>query len=428
VHKIDFRVLPLPGTVLMHEGQRYVAVGSDLHTRRDGQIIPIICWQSHCAECGRPFECWSGLRSGTLNRRCPQHHAPGSLKARLCRDGAARTKEYCQHHGIPFEARGKLIVATREEELPRLAALESRAAENGITVERLDGAGIRALEPQIEGLAALHVPTSAIVSYSAVLLTLADELRRMGVEMQMSTQPEAIRESASLVEVETAGGTIRARRLVACAGLQSDRVAQMAGLRLRHRIVPFRGEYYRLRPEKSGVACAMIYPVPDPALPFLGVHLTPSIDGNMTVGPNAVLGLAREGYRKGSVNWHDLVDMAMFPGLWISLGRNVRSGITELGNTLFKRRYLAACQRYCPSLEINDLLPMEPGIRAQAVMQDGTMLHDFLFLDTPRMLHVCNAPSPAATSALPIGDVIADRILGADMRSRVARRPSSRRP
>jgi L-2-hydroxyglutarate oxidase len=156
----------------------------------------------------------------------------------------------------------------------------------------------------------------------------------------------------------------------------------------------------------------MIYPVPDPALPFLGVHLTPSIDGSMTAGPNAVLGLAREGYRKGSVNWHDLVDMAMFPGLWISLGRNVRSGMTELANALFKRRYLAACQRYCPSLEISDLLPMEAGIRAQAVMQDGTMLHDFLFIDTPRMLHVCNAPSPAATSAFPIGDMIADRVLG----------------
>ena len=356
----------------------------------------------------------TGRNSGVIHSGI--YYAPGSLKARLCRDGAAQTKEYCQHHGIPFQARGKLIVATREEELPRLAALESRAAENGIMVERLDGAGICALEPKIVGLAALHVPTSAIVSYRVVLMTVADGLSRMGAELRMSTRPLAIREGTSVVEVETAGGTIRARRLVACAGLQSDRVAQMAGLRLRHRIVPFRGEYYRLRPEKSGIADAMIYPVPDPSLPFLGVHLTPSIDGNMTVGPNAVLGLAREGYRKGTVNLHDLVSMGMFPGLWMSIGRNMRAGISELGNALFKRRYLAACQRYCPSLEISDLLPMEAGIRAQAVMQDGTMLHDFLFLDTPRMLHVCNAPSPAATSAFPIGDMIADRILGVGMR------------
>lgn len=356
----------------------------------------------------------TGRNSGVIHSGI--YYAPGSLKARLCRDGAARTKEYCQHHGIPFQARGKLIVATREEELPTLAALELRAAENGIMVERLDGAGICALEPKIVGLAALHVPTSAIVSYRVVLMTVADELSRMGAELRMSTRPLAIREGTSVVEVETAGGTIRARRLVACAGLQSDRVAQMAGLRLRHRIVPFRGEYYRLRPEKSGIADAMIYPVPDPALPFLGVHLTPSIDGNMTVGPNAVLGLAREGYRKGSVNLHDLVNMAMFPGFWMSIGRNIRAGISELGNALSKRRYLAACQRYCPSLEISDLFPMEAGIRAQAVMQDGTMLHDFLFLDTPRMLHVCNAPSPAATSAFPIGDMIADRILGVGLR------------
>jgi L-2-hydroxyglutarate oxidase len=353
----------------------------------------------------------TGRNSGVIHSGI--YYAPGSLKARLCKEGAERTKAFCRHHGIPFDERGKLIVATDDAELPRLAALQARAAENGIAVERLDAAGIRAREPNIAGLAALHVFSSAIVDYGAILVALADELRGMGADIRMQTSPRAIRETATLVEVETAGATIRARRLIACAGLQSDRVARMAGLRLRHRIVPFRGEYFRLRPERSDVAHAMIYPVPDPALPFLGVHLTPMIGGHMTVGPNAVLGLAREGYPKGSVNWRDVADMAAFPGLWISLARNLRPGLTELGNTLFKRRYLAACQRYCPSLSMDDLLPMEPGIRAQAVMADGTMVHDFLFLDSPRMVHVCNAPSPAATSALPIGDMIADRILGA---------------
>ena len=199
---------------------------------------------------------------------------------------------------------------------------------------------------------------------------------------------------------------------MACAGLQSDRVARMAGLRIAHRIVPFRGEYWRLAPRRQGIVHAMIYPVPDPAMPFLGVHLTPMIDGSVTVGPNAVLGLSREGYRKGSVSLRDVADMAAFPGFWLALLRNVRHGLAELRNSLSKRVYLELCRRYCPSLSLGDLLPMEAGIRAQAVMRDGSLQHDFLFGQTDRMLHVLNAPSPAATSALPIGDMVADRLLG----------------
>lgn len=352
----------------------------------------------------------TGHNSGVIHSGI--YYAPGSLKARLCREGAARTKEFCAEHGIPYEDRGKLIVATREEEIPRLDALFARAGENGITAALVSQAEIAEREPSIAGLKGIFVPEAAIVDYKAVLRALAAEIESQGAEIRYGAQPAAIRERADVVELDLPSGALQARKLVACAGLQSDRVARMAGLAIRHRIVPFRGEYWRLRPEKSRVAHAMIYPVPEPGLPFLGVHLTPMIDGSMTVGPNAMLGLAREGYPKLSMNLRDMVDMATFPGFWGALAKNIRPGLDEIGNSLFKRRYLAACRRYCPSLELADMLPMEPGIRAQAVGADGTMLHDFLFLDTDRMLHVCNAPSPAATSALPIGDMIANRLLG----------------
>jgi L-2-hydroxyglutarate oxidase len=351
----------------------------------------------------------TGRNSGVIHSGI--YYEPGSLKAKLCREGAARTKEFCREHGIPFENRGKLIVATRPQELPRLDALEQRAGENGITVERLGSDAIREREPNVAGLSALFVPAAAIVSYARILDVLAATLRQRGAELRLSAPVRAIRETGEEVQVRTSAETVRAKRLVACAGLQSDRLAELAGLRINHRIVPFRGEYYRLSPRLNGVVQAMIYPVPEPGLPFLGTHLTPMIDGTVTVGPNAVLGLSREGYPKGSLSVRDMAATAAFPGFWLSIARNIRPGISELGNTLFKSRYLAECRRYCPSLELGDLHPMEPGIRAQAVLPNGNMLHDFLFLDTARMLHVCNAPSPAATSALPIGDMIADRLL-----------------
>lgn len=380
-----------------------LATARALLARRPGASLVVIEKE------GAPGRHQTGRNSGVIHSGV--YYAPGSLKARLCREGSARTVAFCEAHGIPFERRGKLIVATRAEELPRLAELERRAAENGVATERLDATAIRAREPAVTGLAALCVPATAIVSYRAILDALADELRAGGAELRLASAPEAIREGADAVEIATAGGTIRTRRLVACAGLQSDRVARMAGLPVAHRIVPFRGEYFRLAPRLAGVVRAMIYPVPDPALPFLGIHLTPMIDGSVTAGPNAVLGLAREGYRKGSVSIRDLVDMAAFPGFWRCIAGNLRPGLAELGDSIFRRRYLAACRRYCPELTLADLLPMEAGIRAQAVLADGTLAHDFLFVDTKRSLHVCNAPSPAATSALPIGDMIAERLL-----------------
>ncbi|MBE3638223.1 L-2-hydroxyglutarate oxidase [Mangrovicoccus algicola] len=351
----------------------------------------------------------TGRNSGVIHSGI--YYAPGSLKARLCREGAARTKAFCAEHGIPVEPRGKLIVATRQDELPRLEALFARARENGIEAEMIGPDGIAEREPQITGLGAIRVPAAAIVSYCAVLEALAAELRGQGGEIRFATAPQAIRETGGHVEIDTEAGVLKARRLVACAGLQSDRVARMAGLAIRHRIVPFRGEYYRLGPRCAGIVRAMIYPVPEPGLPFLGVHLTPMIDGSVTVGPNAMLGLAREGYPKWSLDLRDMAESFGFGGFWKSIARNIRPGLAEIGNSVFRRRYLEACRRYCPSLELADLTPMACGIRAQAVMADGSMQQDFLFGETARMLHVLNAPSPAATSALPIGDMIAARLL-----------------
>lgn len=352
----------------------------------------------------------TGHNSGVIHSGI--YYQPGSLKARLCREGAARTKEFCQQHAIPYDERGKLIVATREDEVPRLDALFARAGENGIKAELVAGPEIAEREPAIAGRKAIWVPEAAIVDYKRVLAALAGEITAQGAEIRYGAAPVGIVEQGTWVEVALAGETVQARRLVACAGLQSDRVARLAGLAIQHRIVPFRGEYWRLRPERSDVAKAMIYPVPEPGLPFLGVHLTPLIDGSMTLGPNAMLGFAREGYPKFSLSLRDTAEMLGFPGFWRVIAQNLRPGLTEIGNSLFKRRYLEECRRYCPSLELDDLLPMAPGIRAQAVAAKGELVQDFLFLDTARMLHVCNAPSPAATSALPIGDLIAGRVIG----------------
>ncbi|MBF0677766.1 MAG: L-2-hydroxyglutarate oxidase [Devosia sp.] len=351
----------------------------------------------------------TGRNSGVIHSGI--YYAPGSLKARLCRAGMARTKEYCQAKGIAFEDRGKLIVATSPLEVERLRALEGRAQVHGIAVEALTGAEISRREPAIEGLAGLHVPSSAIVNYGAVLAAMAEDVRALGGEIAMGTAPVAIRERMATVELDLGDLSMTTSALISCAGLQSDRVARMAGMDADFAIVPFRGEYYRLPPHRKGLVHAMIYPVPDPDLPFLGIHLTPMIDGSISLGPNAVLGLAREGYAKGAVSLRDMADELRFPGLWRLIRKNLKSGLDEMGNSLLASRYLAACRKYCPQLEIADLMPMRAGIRAQAVRRDGAMVQDFLVLETARMLHVCNAPSPAATSSLPIADYIAERLL-----------------
>ncbi|MDX1147331.1 L-2-hydroxyglutarate oxidase [Sinorhizobium medicae] len=351
----------------------------------------------------------TGHNSGVIHAGI--YYAPGSLKATLCREGAEATKAFCTENGIPFETCGKLLVATNDAEIEGMESLEDRARRNGIEYSRLSMSQLRSDEPNIAGLGALLVHATGIVDYSAVCRAMAARIEARGGEIRRGAEVSAIVEEAGSVRVASASGRFDARKLIACAGLQSDRIALMAGLTIHHRIVPFRGEYYVLPSSKAALTRRLIYPIPDPGLPFLGIHLTRTIEGGMTVGPNAVLGFAREGYPKGSFALADVADMAAFPGFWKMAARNWRSVIREFANSASRYRYLQECRKYCPSLTIADLSRAQSGIRAQAVTADGSLVHDFLFEETERMLHVCNAPSPAATSAIPIGRMIVDRLL-----------------
>ena len=350
----------------------------------------------------------TGHNSGVIHSGI--YYAPGSLKAELCKRGERATKAFCAEHEIPVETCGKTLVATSPLEVQRMEALAGRAGENGIDVERLDAAELRRREPNVAGLAALFVPATAIVDYRRVCAAMARVIEAAGGEIVLGARVTAIRETTARVDVTASGRRLSAHRLVACAGLQSDRLARLAGLPVTHQIIPFRGEYYRLPDAKRDVVRSLIYPIPDPELPFLGVHLTRTIDGGVTVGPNAVLGFAREGYPKLSLSPRDVAQYLFFPGLWKVLLRHRASARAELAGSLRKSVYLRECRKYCPSLEERDLLPHAAGIRAQAVTRDGTLVHDFLFVESARMLHVCNAPSPAATSAIPIGEMIAARL------------------
>lgn len=350
----------------------------------------------------------TGHNSGVIHAGI--YYPPGSLKAELCRKGAEATKAFCSENGIRFEVCGKLLVATSDLEIQRMNALYERSKQNTIEVHRISEGELREREPHIRGRGALFVPSTGIVSYAEVCQAMGRRIKALGGDIRLSTRIMGIRETIDVVDITSDGQTWQAKKLVACAGLQSDRLAVLAGLSIEHRIVPFRGEYFRLPADKNDIVRHLIYPVPDPDLPFLGVHLTRMIDGSVTVGPNAVIGFAREGYPRLSVNLADMADYALFPGFWKTVFANRKSAVTELRNSLWKPGYLAECKKYCPSLTLSDLLPYEAGIRAQAVRKDGTLIHDFLFAETGRMLHVCNAPSPAATSAIPIAEMIVGRL------------------
>ncbi len=352
----------------------------------------------------------TGHNSGVIHAGI--YYAPGSLKARLCREGAAAIKQFCRDNAIPFEQCGKLVVATSELEHNRLKDLAERAQVNHIEIDWLDRDALREREPNVEGVAAIFVHATGIVDYKAVCRAMGAQLAARGVEIELNTQVTSIRETSEAVDIFAGERRWQARQLIACAGLQSDRLARMSGLKIEHQIIPFRGEYFRLPASKSQLVKHLIYPVPDPALPFLGIHVTKMIDGSLTVGPNAVLGLAREGYPKSAVSLRDMTEYLGFPGLWRLLWNNAGSAMSELRDSIWRKGYLDACRKYCPSLTLDDLQPMEAGIRAQAVMRDGRLEHDFLFLKTDRMLHVCNAPSPAATSSIPIGREIVESCFG----------------
>jgi (S)-2-hydroxyglutarate dehydrogenase len=352
----------------------------------------------------------SGHNSGVLHAGL--YYMPGSLKARLAVDGIRQMKTFCQLYSVPHEICGKLVVATTEQELPRLEELMRRGIANGLSgLRMLPPAEAREREPHVRCMAAVLVREEGIADYIAVCDTLVDRIVESGGVVRTGTTVEAIASHADGWTIETRRGEVRGSYLINCAGLQCDRVARMAGETLDLRIVPFRGEYFKLRPEPRSLVNHLIYPVPDPAFPFLGVHFTRMIGGDVEAGPNAVLALAREGYHALTVNVRDAADALLFPGLWRFLRRYPTMIGYELRRSLSRRLFCASLQRLIPELQLDDLVPGSAGVRAQALASDGTLVQDFVIHQTSRSLHLLNAPSPGATAALAIADVLVSRLL-----------------
>ena len=352
----------------------------------------------------------TGRNSGVIHSGI--YYAPGSAKARFCVAGARAMIEYCEEQKIPYARPGKLIVATSETELGRLEELERRAGANGVAgVTRLDPNGIRDQEPQVTGVAALHVPSTAIVDFRLVANALASDLGRAGAEIRLRSKVLALSTTPAHVAVTTSSETIECGQVIACAGVGSDAIARDIGGSDAMRIVPFRGDYYRLAPERRGLVRGLIYPVPDPRFPFLGVHFTPRIDGDVWLGPNAVLAPGTEAYRRTDFDLAETLGFIGYPGFRKMALRYWKFGAAEILRDYSKRLFLATLRDYVPALRSSDLLPGPSGIRAQAIGSDGKLIDDFWFETLPRVLVVRNAPSPAATASLVLAREIVDRAL-----------------
>lgn len=350
----------------------------------------------------------TGRNSGVIHAGV--YYTPGSLKAKFCKEGNLATKKFCREHGITYNECGKLLVATDQKELERMKSLVTRCAANEIPIEVLNDAELKQREPNISGLGAILVPSTGIVSYTEITKKMAELVLQGGGEVRYNSIVAAIDEQPDKVVVITDDGSFDCHHLVACAGVMADRIVAMLGIQPQFKIIPFRGDYFLLSAKHNRIVNHLIYPIPDPDLPFLGVHLTRMIDGTVTVGPNAVLAFKREGYGKFDFSLRDSVEMLTYPGLLKVLYQNFAVSLTELKNSLYKKGYLDLVRKYCPSLTVSDLHNYPAGIRAQAVTHDGDLVGDFLFVTTGRVLAVCNAPSPAATSAIPIGKYIVEKV------------------
>ncbi len=349
----------------------------------------------------------SGHNSGVIHSGV--YYKPGSLKARLCVAGAAAMVDFCREHGISHNVCGKVIVATNEDERPRLEELRIRGEANGLTGLRLIGSEeLRELEPHASGLQALLVPSTGVTDYALVCEKYAQLIVASGGTVRTSVAVTGIQRSAQEIVVETNMGAFATSAVINCAGLYSDRIARMAGDDPGIMIMPFRGEYYDLTPERSSLVRALIYPVPDPRFPFLGVHFTRRITGRVDAGPNAVLALAREGYRHSDINARDLASSLAFPGFWRMAGKHWRNALGEWHRSLSKRAFVRALERLLPEIRESDLVPGGSGVRAQALKPDGALVDDFQFVPSGKILHVLNVPSPAATASLVIGKTIVD--------------------
>ncbi|MBB6053406.1 L-2-hydroxyglutarate oxidase [Armatimonas rosea] len=342
----------------------------------------------------------TGHNSGVIHSGI--YYKPGSAKARMAVAGARRMVEFCQQHGVAHERCGKLIVASHPDELPRLETLAERALANGVPVERLGPERLTDYEPAVRGVGGLWVAQTGIIDYRQVTEALADQAREQGAELCRSTKVTGLTRTTDSVVLETTRGSFESRFVINCAGLYSDKVAELAGAQPGAKIVPFRGEYYELVPERRGLVRGLIYPVPNPSFPFLGVHFTRMIDGSVHAGPNAVLALAREGYKKSDLQLGELWETLTYPAFWRLAVRHGDEGLREIARSLSKALFVRSMQTLIPEIRPEDVIPAGAGVRAQALRDDGQLVDDFLFVRGERQLHVCNAPSPAATASLEI--------------------------
>ncbi len=350
----------------------------------------------------------TGNNSGVIHSGI--YYKPGSFKAKFCRDGSRSMVEFCQEHDIAHEVCGKVIVATDEQELPRLESLYKRGLENNLEVKRISAEEVKEIEPHVTCVAGIRVSSTGIANYKQVCLKYAELIEKQGGELRLNTKVEKISRSGKNQVLETNNGTFETRFVINCAGLHSDRIAKLAQVDPQAKIVPFRGEYYELTPEKRYLVKTLIYPVPNPDFPFLGVHFTKMIDGSVHAGPNAVLSLKREGYKKTDFDLRDFAEVMTYPGFWKLAAKHADDGIQEIIRSFSKAAFTRSLQKLIPEVRSEDLIPCHAGVRAQALMKDGKLVDDFLIVQDQNSVHVCNAPSPAATSSLEIGKSIVAQI------------------
>ncbi len=350
----------------------------------------------------------TGNNSGVIHAGI--YYKPGSLKAQFAAEGSRTMVEFCRRYGLPMQVCGKVIVATEPHELPQLEKLFERGTANGLPMERLDPGQIKEHEPACVGLAGIFVKSTGITDYKQVSEQYANIIRELGGEILTSCTLVGVSNQPDSVVLTTNQGELKTDWWINCGGLHCDRIAAMAGVVSNAKIVPFRGEYYELKPERRNLVKGLIYPVPDPNFPFLGVHLTRMIDGSVHCGPNAVLALKREGYTKTDINLGDVYDTLRFPGFWRLIRKNMRAGLAEIHRSFSTKQFAKSLRRLVPDIMESDLIPAHAGVRAQAMLPDGSLVDDFLIVDGTRSIHVLNAPSPAATASLPIGRAIVERI------------------
>jgi L-2-hydroxyglutarate oxidase len=350
----------------------------------------------------------TGHNSGVIHSGI--YYKPGSFKARFARQGSQSIKAFCQTYDIDHEICGKVIVASKQEEIPLLENLYKRGLENQLDIQRIGSDELKEIEPHVKGLGAIRVPQAGIVNYRQVSEKFASIIEEHGGEIRLNTKVEKIHEESDQVMIETSRGTIKAQLVINCAGLHSDRVATAAGYKTDMKILPFRGEYYKLKPEKRYLVKHLIYPVPNPKFPFLGVHFTRMISGEVDAGPNAVLSFKREGYKKTDFNAKDLAEALTYSGLWKMAGKFAKEGLDEYIRSFSKKQFTKSLKELIPEIQEDDLVPAPAGVRAQAIKNDGNMVDDFHIIMGKRTIHVCNAPSPAATASIEIGKEVVNRI------------------